>query len=187
MRHDVILPGRLCRLRPVDAADAKFIAELRSGPQGRFVHSTSPDVATQQQWIEAYFRRPLDYYFVVEGTSGPEGTIGLYDVDLPGRSAEWGRWILTPGSLLAVESAMLLYDFAFQRLRLATIYCRTLVSNSAVVGFHRRFGLLTGPEERDGDMLLVRQVMSAEIWEHERTRVVPLIDRLAERAASAKL
>ena len=49
----------------------------------RYLHEISPRVEDQVAWLERYFARPDDYYFIVEDADSgePHGTIGIYDVD----------------------------------------------------------------------------------------------------------
>ena len=144
MRHDLRLDGRAFRLRPIELSDAGFVVTLRTEPRaaGR-LHPVSGSVADQVDWLERYFLRQGDWYWIVERRfdDAPEGTVGLYDLDEASGAAEWGRWILRPGSLAAAESALLLYRAAFERLGLNEVYCRTVASNAAVISFHDRSGL----------------------------------------------
>ncbi len=144
MRHDVSVEGVRLRLRPVRRSDAAFIVALRSDPAlSRYLHPVSPRVEDQETWLDAYFERDGDYYFVVEGRASgdPEGTIGIYDV--AGGTAEWGRWVLARGSLAAPESVLLLYRAAFESLGLDSVCCRTVADNARVVSFHTSAGLET--------------------------------------------
>lgn len=144
MRHDVVEEGPAFRLRPVELADAAFIVMLRQEEElSRFVHPISQNVIDQEQYLRAYYERADDYYFIIErkDTGSAEGTIGLYDIDELARSGEWGRWIVRPGSLAAVESALLIYRVAFTRLELNRVYCRTVAANTRVISFHNSSGL----------------------------------------------
>ena len=62
MRHDLILDGRVFRLRPVTLADAPFIADLRSAQSERlkYVHKVEKDPAAQEAWLTSYFDRRGD-------------------------------------------------------------------------------------------------------------------------------
>ena len=96
MRHVLHAEGFGVRLRPVQMEDAAFIVWLRNQDyvKGR-VGDSAPDVAGQQKWLETYFQREDDFYFIVETVAGtPLGTNGLYD--LSGEPAEWGRYIIRP-------------------------------------------------------------------------------------------
>jgi RimJ/RimL family protein N-acetyltransferase len=144
VRHDLSLAGRAYRLRPVEPADAEFILGLRMDPRaGGRLHPVSGRIEDQVAWIETYLERPDDWYWVAERLADrrPEGTVGLYDLDPARSEAEWGRWILRPGSLAAPESALLLYRAAFERLALTAVHCRTVATNTAVLSFHDRTGL----------------------------------------------
>lgn len=150
MRHNLTIDGPAFRLRPVSLEDAGFIAQLRADPErGRYLHPApsglDPEerVGAQTRWLETYFERAEDYYFIIENraTGQPEGTAGIYNVDPLARDAEWGRWVLRRGSLAAAESACLIYDAGFRWLELDSLYCRTICEDAAAVAFHDSFGL----------------------------------------------
>lgn len=143
MRHNISLTCIRYRLRPVALDDSAFIVRLRSDPtRNHFVHEISGCLEDQIAWMEKYWQRPGDYYFIVENVrSGePQGTIGIYDVGENNVGAVWGRWILKQGSLAALESAWLIYETAFAELGLQSLSSQTLVENNPVVSFHDSFG-----------------------------------------------
>ncbi|MGB8065430.1 MAG: GNAT family N-acetyltransferase [Candidatus Sulfotelmatobacter sp.] len=145
MRHNVSLTCVRYRLRPVTVEDAPLIVALRTDSAlSHFVHETSTRVEDQVAWLERYFDRADDYYFIVENVHSfePQGTIGLYNVDLEQNSGEWGRWILKRGSMAALESAWLIYEVAFSRLSFDEVCSRTLAENHSVISFHDSFGAL---------------------------------------------
>lgn len=190
MRHNFTLTGQRCRLRPLAEGDAAFILALRTNPQrAQHLHPTSPDLTHQIAWIDDYFKRDGDFYFVVEREVDrlADGLIALYDVDVPTASAEWGRWILRDGSLCAIESALLIYRFGFEILHLDTIFCRTLVENDRVVSFHDSCGI---PERR----LLsahfdfcgqrhdaIEHRLNRALWPTVARRLQRIVDRLSDR------
>jgi RimJ/RimL family protein N-acetyltransferase len=144
LQHELTVEGHAFRLRPAELADAAFILRLRMDPQrNRYIHRGASDLAAQQEWLEQYFTRPDDYYFVIENraTGEPEGTIGIYDVDPEAQTAEWGRWIVRSGSLAALESACLMYSIAFDLLDLEAVYCRTILENKSALAFQDSFGV----------------------------------------------
>ena len=183
MRHDLSVQGHAFALRPVDIADARFILELRRDPElSRYLHPVSPLLSDQERWLNEYFERDGDYYFIVmrRSTGAPEGAIGLYGLDLESQEAEWGRWVLRPGSPAAVESAWLIYRIAFEVLHLHLVFCRTLAENVKVVSFHRSCGLeLRSTEERLNigcvERPVVRQELTSGMWD----RIGPELDRRA--------
>ena len=146
MRHDVVLDGPAHRLRPVELTDAGAIVELRRHPDlSRFLHETDSSVATQERWLHAYLERDGDLYWAIErrADGAVDGFVGIYDV--ADGTAEWGRWILRPGSLAAPESAWLVHEAGFGPLGLDCLIARTLVENRPVVAFHERYGAEVGP------------------------------------------
>jgi RimJ/RimL family protein N-acetyltransferase len=144
MQHEIVLEGRAFRLRPVALPDAAFIADLRSSADSRlkYVHRVDPDPTAQEMWLNEYFDRPGDYYWMVERTSDgrPEGTVSLYNLDESQQTAEWGRWVLRDGSLAAVESSLLVYSAGLDLLNLASVYCLTVADNAGVISFHDSSG-----------------------------------------------
>lgn len=144
MRHDVSVTGYAYRLRPVVLSDASFITRLRNdGDRKGFLHRGARTVAEQKVWLEDYFNRPGDFYFLIEkkDDASPEGAVGIYGLSDDGKAAEWGRWVLRKGSLAAPESAFLVYNVAFETLDLDQVYCRTILSNSSVISFHDHSGI----------------------------------------------
>lgn len=140
---DRVLEGRLFCLRSVDASDAELIIKFRnsSGIDTRFINRTSTSVQQQVDWIKAQQFRENDYYFAVYNkfTKAVEGFVGLYNFH--GSTAEWGRWVLSPNSLASVESFELIVDFAFNKLKLCSIYCNTHIDNLPVLKFHDKFSV----------------------------------------------
>lgn len=145
MNHSIHVEGHAYSLRPVQARDAQFIFDIRSSSTARhrYIHPIGPCIAQQREWIDSYLARKNDYYWVIQrnSTGKEEGLVGIYDLDNEIGSAEWGRWILWPSSLGAVESALLIYRAAFQHLNLKSLYCITVADNKPVVSFHDSCGL----------------------------------------------
>jgi RimJ/RimL family protein N-acetyltransferase len=191
LRHDLRLPGYAFRLRPVCEADAAYIVDLRRRA-GTFLNRGAQSEEAQLQWLAHYFERAGDYYFVVETSDGVrrEGLVGVYDVCPAKREAEWGRWVLEPGSNGAVESALLVYRCAFEHLRLEGVRCRTLAANAAVVAFHDSCGLARTAEEaiveHDGERCsAIEHVLTRTDWPLARERLDKLARRFARNTARA--
>lgn len=147
MRHDLRSEGLAYRLRPIGDGDAALVIGLRCNPAvPNLLHEISDRVEDQLAWLQRYYERIGDYYFVIErrGSGIAEGVVALYDIDRESGSGEWGRWFLKPGSLAAVESAWLIYRTAFELLGLTKVYCRTTAANTTAVSFHESCGLAPG-------------------------------------------
>jgi len=183
MRHNHSLHGFGIRLRPVEITDAAFILQIRTMPHVLgWVGDTKASLQDQERWLCSYFERAGDYYFIIEQGDGTKiGTIGLYDFH--DHSAEWGRWILLPGALAAVQSALLIHRFAFEMLHLDSLRGTVVSTNTAVLSFHRRFGARecgVQPKARqiNGQAVdLVNILLERDRWPDVVRRMVPLAER----------
>ena len=184
MRHELNLDGHAFRLRPIELSDASFVLALRNDPHAApWLHPVSGLVEDQVEWLESYFERPGDWYWIVErrvdGTR--EGTIGLYDLDPARGRALLGRWVLRPGSLAAAESALLVYRLAFDSIGLDEVYALVITTNVSVISFHDRAGLervgLVRAAFRIGETMVdaVEQRLARERW--------PVTEKILERHA----
>jgi len=137
------LVGKNVNLRLVEIDDAQFILDLRL-EKGEFLSGINPNVDQQRDWIEAYKKRENDkveYYFVIEDSNGLElGVVRAYD--FVGNSFCWGSWIIKDGSpyYVAIESALLIYEFAFYVLGFKNCHFDVRRENESVLNFHKRFG-----------------------------------------------
>ena len=185
MKHNFKLDGYCYRLRPIRKSDAQFVIDVRleDAERNAYIHPISPDVSVQEVWLERYYEREGDFYFVVENriTGEAEGVIAFYDV--AGGKAEWGRWVLKKGSLAAAESVYLIYRIAFEQAGLEELCCRTLAANKAVVDFHTSIGertrkILKDHAELDGKYYdAVEQYADNEIFYKD---IAPTLERQAQ-------
>jgi RimJ/RimL family protein N-acetyltransferase len=102
-----------------------------------------PTLKQQTLWLEAYHQRYLndqEYYFVIEKEGARLGLIRLYNIE--NKRFTWGSWIIeshAPKST-ALQSALLLYRFAFESLDLVTAEFEVKKDNEKVIRFHQKFG-----------------------------------------------
>lgn len=152
MEHKFTQDGYCYRLRPVKLSDAEFIVKTRLEDAERniYIHTISPSVEIQEQWIKDYLVRENDYYFVIENRmeNRPEGLIAFYNIQ--DKKAEWGRWVIRKCSFAAAESVKLLYQIAFEQVGLEELYCNTIEANKSVVSFHTSIGEKTRTVIEDG-------------------------------------
>lgn len=148
------LVGHHLRLRLVELEDAEYIHSLRLDPQyGRFLSAPAPTVESQQSWIERYKAREAErreYYFLIERRQDdlPCGVVRLYEIK--DGQFTWGSWILDKNKppKAALDSALLIYRFAFEVLACELSIFDVRVENSRTLAFHRRFGAVeTGVDE----------------------------------------
>lgn len=87
-------------VRLVNEDDAEFIVRLRTDEKlGKYIHSTSPDIEQQKNWIREYKKREaegLDYYFVFYKDGVPFAVNRLYHMENPAHFTS-GSWICLPG------------------------------------------------------------------------------------------
>lgn len=136
------ISGKTINMRNVRVDDAAFILELRLDPTlNKHLSKTTPDLASQQAWIERYHQEKGQFYFIIEDKSGRSvGTVRLYD--LQPESFCWGSWIVKPDAprKTAIESALLVYEFGFYELGFPNCHFDVRKENTRVVDFHKRFG-----------------------------------------------
>jgi RimJ/RimL family protein N-acetyltransferase len=185
------IEGFAFKLRPIDADDSESILALRNDPElSQYMARLDPDIERQRSWIEWQRTADDDYYFAVvsKTDNSLEGYISLYHFasDEDGTpSAEWARWVLRRGSMAALESAFMIYEFGFALGR-RRIYCRTLASNKKVISFHDSMGLVrrklwpqlfvvNGMAED-----AIEHSISAEGWKAGRDRIAALAGRSAK-------
>ena len=101
---------------------------------------TSSNVADQKKWIEGYAASADQAYFVMFHNSAPIGTVRLYDAIE--NSFCWGSWILNDRAPVhaAIESALIVYTFAFEILGFNKSHFDVRKKNTKVCKFHERLG-----------------------------------------------
>jgi len=181
------MDGHAFRLRPVTESDAAYIVDVRTRG-GPFLNRGADSIDQQLEWLDRYFSREGDFYFVVETLDGREreGLVALYSLKSADQSAEWGRWVLRAGSNAAVESALLVYRCAFDRLSLAHVRCRTLAANVHAVAFHDSCGLVRTPDtiviEHNGAPCPgIEHALWASKWPAVHARLDALASRFSSR------
>jgi len=180
MRHSLQIEDFGVRLRPVRLEDAAFIVWLRSLDYVRGnVGDSAVSLAAQETWLEKYFDRDGDYYFIVETPGGiPMGTHGLYDVR--GTSAEKGRHIIRPEVMAGVPAALLAADLGFGPLGMTELRASCVATNVTVRSLHRRSGFREigrrpAAQNINGRPVdLIEFVLMAEDWARVRESIVPL-------------
>lgn len=158
MRHAPTLrskdmEGPNLRLRLITPEDARYVYALRKNPTyNAHLSEISGTVADQVAWIKAYKIREaagLEYYFVIERNDRiPCGLVRLYNFTAD--RFTWGSWILDHNKppKAALESALLIYQVAFEGLGVADAVFEVRKENMHTQAFHRRFGAQqTGEDE----------------------------------------
>jgi len=176
LRHTLTTQGYGIRLRPVHLEDAPFIVWLRNLDyvKGR-VGDSAEDIESQKQWLNNYFERKGDYYFIVETWNAtPLGTYGAYN--MTGTEVEIGRTVFRPAVLALVPSTVLLLDLLYGQMGITQVRAATVASNLVIHSLLRKGGFSkveVGPAARviAGHAVdLSHFVQTAEDWRQARER-----------------
>jgi len=93
------------QVRLVEEEDAEFIVSLRTDPRlSKHIHTTSPDIEQQKQWIRNYKLREAqgeDYYFLFLLNGQPQGLARIYDITED--TFTQGSWIFSPEAALGAS------------------------------------------------------------------------------------
>ncbi|MDR0822454.1 MAG: GNAT family N-acetyltransferase [Endomicrobium sp.] len=136
------ISGININLRDVKVSDAEFILALRTNEdKNKFLHKTDNDLNKQIDYINAYKEKINEWYFLIETKDKKQiGTIRIYDVI--GDDFCWGSWLITNEALItaALESALLIYEYAFYTLGFNRVHFDVRKGNEKVAAFHKSFG-----------------------------------------------
>jgi RimJ/RimL family protein N-acetyltransferase len=143
------LESRTIYFRLAEVSDAEFIHSLRMDETyNKHLSRVDNDVSKQVQWLVDYKKREAikqEYYFIIhrKSDSHPIGTVRIYDFIEHEKSFCWGSWILNQNKTryAALESAILIYDFAFFELGYLRCHMDIRKENLKVIDFHKRFGV----------------------------------------------
>lgn len=145
------LESKSIRLRLVEESDADLILNLRTDENlNRFLSTTKNNLKEQQEWIKKYKEdeaKGLQFYFIIERIDGtPCGTVRIYDIN--DDSFCWGSWILNQNKTrsAAIESAFLVYQFGFEKLKLTKSHFEVSKENNRVISFHEKMGAIKSSE-----------------------------------------
>lgn len=140
-----MLEGQHVRLRPLRSDDAELSLAWRSGGRTTFLNQGATTVADQRAWIET--RPANELNFVIELRSGvPVGMLSLVSIDTVNRRAEAGRFLIgepaaVRGIPAAVESMLLVYQLAFDELKLERIYGTVASDNKLMIKWQKFLGM----------------------------------------------
>ena len=180
MRHSIVTEGFGIRHRPVRMEDAPFLIWLRNLDHAKGkVGDSATDVASQEAWLQAYFKREGDYYFIIEAACGaPVGAWGIYDIDEG--NAEIGRWIMRPKTPAAIPAILPGLGIAFEQLGLHTLRTKVVSTNRRVILLDKQIGFKETHYESAAQIIggkpvdMIHMVMHAEDWPQVRKMLMPM-------------
>jgi RimJ/RimL family protein N-acetyltransferase len=147
------LTGEFVDLRPLTVDDAALTFHWRQGARAILLNQGAQTVEQQARWIAS---RPAgEYNFIIETKAHrPIGMLSLSGIDAVNRRGEPGRFLIgdeaaAQGIPAAVEAMKLLYELAFDRLRLRRV-CGTVASdNTRMIKWQTFLGMVQEGRLRD--------------------------------------
>jgi RimJ/RimL family protein N-acetyltransferase len=147
-------PDKQLVLRPLSEADLPLILSWRNEPAIRrwFWHSDAISWDDHLTWYRTtYSPATDDVLWVIDWRGQPVGTTSLYHIT-PER-AELGRLMIgdpsARGQHVAHDAEAMVRDWAFEQLRIQTIYATEKPGNRAVEGLNARLGFRITSETDD--------------------------------------
>jgi len=150
---NMIIQGASIRLREANIDDADFIFNLRCNQKKtKFLNPITGSVEDQKKFLSDYEKKLDEFYFIIEDNLlNKIGTIRIYDI-LNGNDFCWGSWILSDkaSKTSAIQSCLLLYEFAFFKLNFLKAHFDVRKNNDSVIRFHTNFGAkIVNQDEKD--------------------------------------
>jgi RimJ/RimL family protein N-acetyltransferase len=134
-------------VREVSLSDASYILKLRlDETYNKYISKVSSDVSMQENYIKQYLENNVvgreSFYFILTNSASqkPCGTVRIYN--FKDDTFEWGSWILDDNKprYAAMETAVLIYEFAFNTLGFSKSEFEVDKNNERVVSYHKRSG-----------------------------------------------
>lgn len=153
-------------LRAITGADTFRLYDWRNAPDTRpmFRDIRPLDFETHRRFVtKALEGEPRAYWFIVEASKVPVGTISLYNFSRDGRECEFGRFIIAAGYRgrgYGRRALARLMELA-RSLGVERVRCEVLASNEPALRLYASLGFCPKNEGRDGDRCFV--LMEAEL------------------------
>lgn len=124
---------------------------------------------SQLQWYKKYLDKPDDLMFVIESSIPGTGlmtvgTVALYNIDLSGKTAEFGRLMIgetaAAGRGIALKATSLICKYGFNNLGLESIYLSLFLDNERAANIYRRIGFINADPDTSRGSRIVGMVLS---------------------------
>jgi RimJ/RimL family protein N-acetyltransferase len=134
-------------VREVSLSDANYILKLRlDDSYSKYISKVSNEVSAQEHYIRQYLENNIhsreSFYLILTNTATekPCGTVRIYN--FKDDTFEWGSWILDNNKTryAAMETAVLIYEFAFNTLGFRKSEFEVNKNNDKVVSYHKKSG-----------------------------------------------
>ena len=134
-------------VREIKISDADYVLKLRlDDSYSKYLSKVSDDLGAQVKYINHYIEensatRSSFYFILKNSVTGKKcGTVRIYNFNKD--TFEWGSWILDDNKTLyaAMETAIFIYEFAFNSLGFYKSEFEVNKNNEKVVSFHKKSG-----------------------------------------------
>ena len=135
------------KVRELRVDDADYILKLRLNKSySKYISKVNDDIEVQRKYIIKYLsdnaKERTSFYFILENSTTGKccGTVRIYNFNED--VFEWGSWILDKNKSpsAAMETAILIYEFAFNVLGFDRSEFEVNKSNKKVVSYHIKSG-----------------------------------------------
>ena len=138
---DVVLQGRLVKMRLLKPEDAEITLAWRNSQRAQYLNRGAKDVESQRRWI-INSENNGDLNFVIEYKKTPVGMLSLYDMNPRNQSFVMGRELLGEPKFIgsapvAFESEILILDYAFEKLGMHSTYGDVMGTNLGMLKMRR--------------------------------------------------
>jgi len=142
------LKGKKVFLQSVRKEDAGFICELRNNNKLNVYLNNKPiSLKDQLEFQDTFLNNSSNYYFIIKNLSGK--SLGTVKMQINSDNEfTWGSWIINKGPVsAALESAMMIYEFAFFEKNLLKAVFDVRKDNISTISFHKKTGAIINSED----------------------------------------
>ena len=169
-------------LREVKISDADYILKLRlDDSYSKYISKVSDEVSAQENYINHYLENNThnreSFYFIFTNMATGErcGTVRIYNFN--DDVFEWGSWILDENKprYAAMETAILIYEFAFNRLGFNKSEFEVNKNNKQVVSYHKKSGAKIIGEDDTNYYFCIEKEVGLEFTKTLRERIEAML------------
>lgn len=181
-----IIHGRNIDLHPYALEHGEAIVRLRNQEKSRYNlnQKESSTIEGQNKWYDIYAQRDDDIYWCICNKAGDViGTVRLYDIAMDGSRCEEGSLIIDEvyamNSSYALETMILVFDFAFNILQISEIVNEIRADNKNMKSISKRIGFTFVKEYERNEAGFSLYMLKKD--NYQRTVLMNILDNWKER------
>lgn len=152
MKHNYKIKIEECSLEPLTLKFVENIRVLRNKNRFFFIDNQLISKEQQNMWYQKYLLKDDDIMFVILSKNKEFlGNIGLYNINLDTKTAEFGRVIVDKiaPKYTGTNAIKGILSFAKKTLGLNCIYCSVLLNNEKAKSIYKKLGFEIVKQEND--------------------------------------